>query len=1310
MSRRKKLNKNNKEGLDKKLDEIKQEVLRVLGSQKNSTQIIRNENELHNYISSCIDSGIIAIDTETNNSLDPLTCEMMGLCIYGPNLKQAYVPLNHRDPVSKRKLPYQLNYENIANELNRLKEANTIIVMHNGKFDYEVIKCTCNIDIVPNWDTMIAARVLEENEPAALKWQYAHKINTDQEVYKIDKLFKGVNYADVEIDIFALYSAHDALMTYELYEYQVKQFNKEDNQEIYKLFKEIEMPMIQIVGDMELIGVKADLGYVQRLKNKYQKKLEEKNEEIFKLYDKFKELVDEWKKSANAQRNDLLEPKNADLKKDDYEKKFDIQNDIKGIRNKLGKRKIAQLSDPIKITSSKQLSIFFYDVIGAANVKTKRPRGTGKDEVEQLKENFNSAITYLKHLKKLPEEPTNEEEEKEIRATYACLRRCIRTNFEYNDIDKVISKCENAIEFIELLLEYREYSKLITTYLNNVPKLSKHWPDGKIRFHLNSYGADTGRFSSGGGWKFLENDEPTELKGMNQQNLPSKNHEIRLSFCADEGRAFVSGDFSSQEPKITAYVSQDYEMIRAFKEKRDIYAELAASAFGNRYEDNLEWFPEGHILNIDGNKYVCGYKDKINEEGKARRKIGKTIFLAICYGMGPASLAKKIRQKDESSGVAFARAEEMLKKVFERFKGAANAIERSKEMCKIYGFTTGLKGRRRRLPDIKRPHYEAYIFNKKNLKGNEDILIKQYLSRIEETGKDFLTNIELEKLNNEAIKNNIVVYSNEAIIKRAERQCFNSIVQGSAATMTKKTMIMIYNDQFLKKLDAHLVFQIHDELLMECPDENKEKVEKRLQYLMEHSVDMLEMEIPMSCDMEVEHRWGTGAMTDELRSDYQSYENKGSKTPFDDLCNEYSGFPKEAIERIINNPALKLEFPITEEEIIEEEVKKSSAVDNNKPQQTEEQKEQQVEEETINKNEEMVGNSINLASEQHIVLSQKVKDLIIKENNDFKEEQYGNLSKEERKKLGAFFTPGEIVIKMIEKFKWEGLKGRNILDPCCGSGNLLAGVLIAGADSDKILGNEINEEMVELCRKRLNKICDMLGKPHIQDWQIHVGNALSSEALIEFGPEYCEAQEREIIELGARHTGFRIDNRTREEYKGRPKALKKYLEKYGLYDEPSLFLEEEKTIEELKENKHNNDELDKEKRNKKENNKSQGEIKLDRKDISFRSIINDILDSSDHMISFFYNEEEHICKIENEYLVIESTRVGGKSIYKIPIPGPDYDDFESKDNLIKVILNVTKLRAEPDYSKMHPIDPKRAAERVKKAIEKGEIEVEDIGR
>ena len=74
-------------------------------------------------------------------------------------------------------------------------------------------------------------------------------------------------------------------------------------------------------------------------------------------------------------------------------------------------------------------------------------------------------------------------------------------------------------------------------------------------------------------------------------------------------------------------------------------------------------------------------------------------------------------------------------------------------------------------------------------------------------------------------------------------------------------------------------------------------------------------------------------------------------------------------------------------------------------------------------------------------LTEEVKTLIIKENNEFRAHQYGELSKAERKQLGAIYTPGEVVIQMIEKI--ESIDG-NILDPTCGSGNLLAGCLIAG--------------------------------------------------------------------------------------------------------------------------------------------------------------------------------------------------------------------------------------------------------------------------
>lgn len=174
-------------------------------------------------------------------------------------------------------------------------------------------------------------------------------------------------------------------------------------------------------------------------------------------------------------------------------------------------------------------------------------------------------------------------------------------------------------------------------------------------------------------------------------------------------------------------------------------------------------------------------------------------------------------------------------------------------------------------------------------------------------------------------------------------------------------------------------------------------------------------------------------------------------------------------------------------------------------------------------------------------LSEEVKALIIKENREFATKQYGNMSKADRKKLGAVYTPGEVVIQLIESARSD-MSG-NILDPTCGSGNILAGCLIAGADPHNVYGNEFVPEMVELCRERLNAVCDMLGKPHIRDWQIHCGNALDKTALTQFGPEYCEAQEEELKKYGVRHTGFTASEEFKKQYKG--KKLADAMEKHG---------------------------------------------------------------------------------------------------------------------------------------------------------------------
>ena len=142
-------------------------------------------------------------------------------------------------------------------------------------------------------------------------------------------------------------------------------------------------------------------------------------------------------------------------------------------------------------------------------------------------------------------------------------------------------------------------------------------------------------------------------------------------------------------------------------------------------------------------------------------------------------------------------------------------------------------------------------------------------------------------------------------------------------------------------------------------------------------------------------------------------------------------------------------------------------------------------------------------------LSEEIKLEIKKEFEDFKHKMYDGKTLEERKKLDQFFTPPQVSIPLLENL--ETVKGIDILDPTSGSGNLLAAALIAGADSDKIFGNEYDATMVKLCRERLNKVCDMLGKPHIQDWQIHQGNALIADCLTEFGPEYDNTILKELL-------------------------------------------------------------------------------------------------------------------------------------------------------------------------------------------------------
>ena len=463
-----KILKSKKVSLTEKLALIKVKVLEVLGKQKKNVIVIKTKEEFEDYITKCIQFGRVAVDTETNNSTDPVTCQLMGLCLYYAGGKQAYVPINHVNPETGERLAWQLTEEDCREQLQRIKDAGTFIVMHNGKFDYEVIKCTCDIEIEPDWDTMIGAHTINENEKMGLKPQYISKIDPTQEKYDIDHLFT-VPYKYVEPEIFALYAATDSMMTDKLYVYQAAILEAPGNERLLWLFKTIEMPIVKVTADIELIGVCIDQDFGEKLKVKYNKILSDIDAKIDQELLALQPKINKWKLSKEAnERTKQFEPKKSKLSLAKLEEKYPFIDEKTGKRYKVGKAPIEQLGDPINLASPTQLAILFYDILKCPTVSKKSPRGTGKDEMEALAE---------------------------------------RTD----------------LPLCKFIVERRGIVKLITTYIDVIPALARHWPDGRVRYRLNSAGTDTGRFSSGGEFKFLdENENPIELASINSQNIPSR--------------------------------------------------------------------------------------------------------------------------------------------------------------------------------------------------------------------------------------------------------------------------------------------------------------------------------------------------------------------------------------------------------------------------------------------------------------------------------------------------------------------------------------------------------------------------------------------------------------------------------------------------------------------------------------------------------------------------------------------------------------------------------------------------------------------
>ncbi|PAD91653.1 hypothetical protein CHH52_13605 [Shouchella clausii] len=201
---------------------------------------------------------------------------------------------------------------------------------------------------------------------------------------------------------------------------------------------------------------------------------------------------------------------------------------------------------------------------------------------------------------------------------------------------------------IKLLLEYREKSKLLGTYIDALPSLVQ--ADGRVHGTFQQDGTVTGRYAS---------------KSPNLQNQPVY---ARKLFVAPPGQVILSGDFSQQEPRFLTHFTQEPVLLDAYRSGKDLYSTAASELFKLPIEE-------------------CG-------DGSKPRKMMKTGILAVMYGVGPKTLAEQLDITEKE-------ARDFVENFYETYPRVKAWIDSNEQFAKKYGYVKMLYGRKRRLPEAK---------------------------------------------------------------------------------------------------------------------------------------------------------------------------------------------------------------------------------------------------------------------------------------------------------------------------------------------------------------------------------------------------------------------------------------------------------------------------------------------------------------------------------------------------------------------------------------------------------------------------------
>jgi len=305
--------------------------------------------------------------------------------------------------------------------------------------------------------------------------------------------------------------------------------------------------------------------------------------------------------------------------------------------------------------------------------------------------------------------------------------------------------------FPRLIMEYRQLTKLISTYLGNL-QASVDKKDGRIHTSYHQLVTATGRLAS---------------QNPNLQNIPVRSDagkQIRKAFHAAHSHLLICADYSQVELRVLAHLSEDKGLIDAFEGDQDIHASVASQVFGVDLED-------------------------VTREQRAR---AKTINFGIIYGITPFGLSRRIEGLDVSAASALIEAYKV------RFPGIQAFLMQCIDEALNTGKVRTVSGRMRAIPEI------------------------HSMNRMQRS--------------------------------LGERLAINTAVQGSAADLIKAAMVNLQRRIDNDRLPMRLLLQIHDELVLEVPENEAQSCAAIVCEVMEQA---MQLRVPLKADAGIGKDWLT---------------------------------------------------------------------------------------------------------------------------------------------------------------------------------------------------------------------------------------------------------------------------------------------------------------------------------------------------------------------------------------------------------------------------------------------------------------------